>query len=44
MTIATEAWFCGRWQMMRIIENVPEGVIGEFWGEVEHFVDFPRAP
>ena len=33
MTIATEAWFRGRWQMMRIIENVPEGVIGEFWGE-----------
>ena len=32
MTIATEAWFRGDWQMMRIIENVPEGVIGEFWG------------
>jgi len=33
MTIATEAWFRGRWQMVRIIENVSEGVIGEFWGE-----------
>jgi hypothetical protein len=33
MTIATEAWFRGQWQMVRIIENVPEGVIGEFWGE-----------
>lgn len=33
MTIATEGWFRGRWQMVRIIENVPEGVIGEFWGE-----------
>jgi len=33
MTIATEAWFSGHWQMVRIIENVPEGVIGEFWGE-----------
>ena len=33
MTIATEAWFRGRWQMVRIIENVTEGVIGEFWGE-----------
>jgi hypothetical protein len=33
MTIATEGWFRGRWQMIRIIENVTEGVIGEFWGE-----------
>ncbi|MFQ5564896.1 MAG: DUF6314 family protein [Paracoccaceae bacterium] len=33
MTIATEAWFRGPWQMVRIIENVAEGVIGEFWGE-----------
>lgn len=29
----TERFFAGRWQMVRIIENVPEGVIGEFWGE-----------
>ena len=35
MTIATEAWFRGRWQMVRIIENVTEGVIGEFWGECD---------
>jgi len=33
MTIATQGWFRGRWQMVRIIENIPEGVIGEFWGE-----------
>jgi len=33
MAIATEAWLSGRWQMARIIENVTEGVIGEFWGE-----------
>jgi hypothetical protein len=37
MTIATEgiareSWFRGRWQMVRIIEDVTEGVIGEFWG------------
>ena len=35
MTIATEPWFRGRWQMVRIIENVTEGVIGEFWGECD---------
>ncbi len=38
MTIATEgiareSWFHGRWQMVRIIENRTEGMIGEFWGE-----------
>ncbi|MEO0819845.1 MAG: DUF6314 family protein [Pseudomonadota bacterium] len=33
MDEATERYFRGRWQMMRIIENVSEGVIGEFWGE-----------
>jgi uncharacterized protein DUF6314 len=33
MTIATRAWFRGGWQMVRIIENVAQGVIGEFWGE-----------
>ncbi|GMG84878.1 DUF6314 family protein [Paralimibaculum aggregatum] len=27
------AYFAGRWQMFRIIENVEEGVIGEFWGD-----------
>jgi len=39
MTIATEAWFRGRWQMVRIIKNVPQGVIGEFWGECEFSAD-----
>ena len=39
MTIATQGWFRGHWQMMRIIENVPEGVIGEFWGECEFSPD-----
>lgn len=32
-TVASSAFFLGRWQMTRIIENVPEGVIGEVWGE-----------
>jgi len=26
-------FFRGKWQMMRIIENATEGVIGELWGE-----------
>jgi hypothetical protein len=39
MTIATEAWFHGHWQMVRIIENVTEGVIGEFWGECSFVPD-----
>jgi hypothetical protein len=33
MEIARQSFFVGRWQMVRIIENVPEGVIGEVWGE-----------
>lgn len=33
MEIARESFFLGNWQMVRIIENVPEGVIGEVWGE-----------
>ncbi|MBY8975172.1 hypothetical protein KHP62_05095 [Rhodobacteraceae bacterium NNCM2] len=33
MTVATLSFFAGQWQMVRIIENVSEGVIGEFWGE-----------
>jgi hypothetical protein len=41
MAIATEAWFRGRWQMVRIIENVSEGVIGEFWGECGFSPDDP---
>lgn len=36
----TERFFKGPWQMMRIIENVTEGVIGEFWGEA----NFEPAP
>lgn len=39
MTLATLSFFAGRWQMVRIIENVPEGVIGEFWGEAEFAPD-----
>jgi hypothetical protein len=42
MTIATQGWFRGHWQMMRIIENVPEGVIGEFWGECSFSPDGAR--
>ena len=33
MTGATQSYFQGRWQMVRIIENVREGVIGEVWGQ-----------
>ncbi|MEM7527566.1 MAG: DUF6314 family protein [Pseudomonadota bacterium] len=33
MDEATERYFRGHWAMRRIIENVAEGVIGEFWGE-----------
>ena len=36
---ATESFFAGRWLMVRIIENVPEGVIGEFWGEARFVPD-----
>ncbi|MEM0921840.1 MAG: DUF6314 family protein [Pseudomonadota bacterium] len=39
MIHATQSFFEGRWQMRRIIENVPEGVIGEFWGEAEFAPD-----
>ncbi|MEL6337965.1 MAG: DUF6314 family protein [Pseudomonadota bacterium] len=39
MEEATERYFRGRWQMVRIMENVPEGVIGEFWGEAEFTPD-----
>ena len=39
MTVATPSFFAGRWQMVRIIENVSEGVIGEFWGEAEFTPD-----
>lgn len=39
MTVATLSFFLGQWQMVRIIENVPEGVIGEFWGEASFIPD-----
>ena len=35
MTEATQSYFEGQWQMVRIIENVTEGVIGEVWGQAE---------
>ena len=33
MAQATQSYFQGQWQMVRIIENVREGVIGEVWGQ-----------
>lgn len=33
MEHATQSYFAGGWQMVRIIENVREGVIGEVWGQ-----------
>lgn len=39
MQVATTEFFAGRWQMVRIIENVTEGVIGEFWGEADFTPD-----
>ncbi|MCL5777357.1 DUF6314 family protein [Limibaculum sp. FT325] len=37
MTVATElataAYFLGRWQMVRLIDDRAAGVFGEFWGE-----------
>jgi hypothetical protein len=38
MIRATQSYFAGEWLMVRIIENAPEGVIGEVWGEA-HFVE-----
>ena len=35
MTGATQSYFSGQWQMVRIIENVGTGVIGEVWGQAE---------
>ena len=32
MQIASPHFFLGHWQMARVIENVSEGIIGEFWG------------
>lgn len=39
MQVATQSFFRGAWNMVRIIENVPEGVIGEFWGEARFVPD-----
>lgn len=36
---ARPEFFAGTWQMVRIIENVSEGVIGEFWGEARFTPD-----
>ncbi len=33
MIRATQDYFRGDWRLVRIIENVPEGIIGEVWGE-----------
>ncbi|MEM6661293.1 MAG: DUF6314 family protein [Pseudomonadota bacterium] len=34
-----QSYFQGQWQMVRIIENVREGVIGEVWGQVNFAAD-----
>ena len=39
MIRATQSYLEGPWQMVRIIENVPEGVIGEVWGQAEFLFD-----
>jgi len=39
MVDATQSYFEGPWQMVRIIENVREGVIGEVWGQAEFVKD-----
>ena len=39
MIRATQDYFRGQWLMVRIIENVPEGIIGEVWGEAEFVPD-----
>ncbi|MEM6623593.1 MAG: DUF6314 family protein [Pseudomonadota bacterium] len=36
---ATQSYFEGPWQLVRIIENVREGVIGEVWGQAEFVFD-----
>lgn len=36
---ATQSYFAGEWQMVRIIENVREGVIGEVWGQARFIPD-----
>ena len=39
MIRATQSYFAGDWLMVRIIENAPEGVIGEVWGEARFVED-----
>ena len=39
MIRATQDYFRGGWLLVRIIENVPEGIIGEVWGEAEFSED-----
>ena len=36
---ATQSYFIGEWQMVRIIEDVGHGVIGEVWGEASFTPD-----
>lgn len=40
MIRATQDYFRGDWLLVRIIENMPEGIIGEVWGEAS-FRDDP---
>lgn len=35
MIRATQDYFRGNWLLVRIIENVPRGIIGEVWGEAQ---------
>lgn len=39
MIEATPGYFAGHWQIVRIIEDVPAGIIGEFWGQAEFVSD-----
>src|SRR5690606_19962409 len=39
MIRATQDYFLGHWLIVRIIEDVPEGIIGEVWGEAEFTED-----
>ena len=39
MIRATQSYFQGDWLMVRIIENAPEGIIGEVWGEARFVED-----
>ncbi|MEL7468100.1 MAG: DUF6314 family protein [Pseudomonadota bacterium] len=39
MIRATQSYLEGPWHMIRIIENVREGVIGEVWGDAEFVFD-----